>query len=143
MLYVIGEACRDDQEKVESPAIKYLGWIDHDLIDDYISQFDAALIPSRQEGFGLVAAEAMRNAKPVIASRAGALPELIKDGENGYVFDLADYKTRLPEILNNLNKDTLASLGQNARQSYEKNFTDTRFADDILQCYRDVLAAAA
>lgn len=46
---------------------------------------DVFVFPSRLEGFGLVAVEAMACAKPVVASRAGALPEVVADGETGLV----------------------------------------------------------
>lgn len=51
--------------------VESIGWINHDEIDSYYSLFDAVIIPSRWEGFGLVAIEAMKNAKAIIVSNRG------------------------------------------------------------------------
>ena len=46
--------------------VESIGWINHDEIDSYYSLFDAVIIPSRWEGFGLVAIEAMKMLKPLL-----------------------------------------------------------------------------
>jgi glycosyltransferase involved in cell wall biosynthesis len=54
-------------------------------IVDYLSASDVLLLPSDQESFGLAALEAMACEVPVIASRVGGLPEVVTDGETGYL----------------------------------------------------------
>ena len=44
---------------------------------------DIVLVPSRKEGFGLVAVNAMALHRPVVATNVGGLPEIVKDGETG------------------------------------------------------------
>jgi glycosyltransferase involved in cell wall biosynthesis len=48
---------------------------------------DAFIFPSRTETLGLVLLEAMAAGCPVIAARAGGIPDIVTDGENGYLFD--------------------------------------------------------
>jgi N-acetyl-alpha-D-glucosaminyl L-malate synthase BshA len=55
-----------------------------------LSLADVLLLPSAQESFGLVALEAMSCGKPVISSNAGGLPEVVKDGETGFVLPIGD-----------------------------------------------------
>jgi N-acetyl-alpha-D-glucosaminyl L-malate synthase BshA len=55
-----------------------------------LSMADVMLLPSAQESFGLVALEAMACGKPVISSNAGGLPEVVKDGETGFVLPIGD-----------------------------------------------------
>ena len=87
-LYVIGTSVLDNSLPKNTETVTYLGWVDNKDIDAYYQACDAVIMPSRWEGFGLVAIEAMRNSKPVIASNMGALPELIKNNINGYIFDI-------------------------------------------------------
>ena len=61
----------------------------HEIPGIYAS-CDAWLFGSRQEGFGLPLLEAMACRCPVVATRAGAAPDLIEEGVNGYVVDLED-----------------------------------------------------
>ena len=60
-----------------------LGWQSREVIRRQMQQCDLVVVPSRWEGFGLVAAEAMRAGRAVVATRVGGLPELIVDGRTG------------------------------------------------------------
>jgi glycosyltransferase involved in cell wall biosynthesis len=129
-LYVLGAASRDGKPDHLnlSTNIHLCGWVDHALIDSYIKLFDAIIVPSRHEGFGLVVLEAMRNARPALVSDAGGLPELIDHGHNGYVFK---NKKDLSNILQNLEKKRLRLMGANSYSRYQKRYTASRFAEDI------------
>lgn len=59
-------------------------------IVDYLSAADVLLLPSEQESFGLAALEAMACEVPVIASRVGGLPEVVSDGDTGFLSDVGD-----------------------------------------------------
>ena len=133
-LYVIGTSVLDNNLPKSTEYVTYLGWVDNKDIDVYYQTCDAVIMPSRWEGFGLVAVEAMRNLKPVIASNVGALPELIKNNTNGYIFDIKNDK-KLKEILLNINKNELQNLGKQARQIYLKKFTDSIFIKNIYKLY--------
>src|SRR6185503_13197362 len=54
-------------------------------IADYLSAADVLLLPSEQESFGLAALEAMACEVPVVASRVGGIPEVVTDGETGFL----------------------------------------------------------
>ncbi|MCD6452487.1 MAG: glycosyltransferase [Acidobacteria bacterium] len=70
-------------------------------IDEIFAKIDVLLIPSLLETYSFTAREALARGVPVIASRTGALPELIREGENGFLFAPGDVKelTRLIERL--------------------------------------------
>lgn len=79
-------------------------------------------MPSCWEDFGLVGVEAMKYGKPIIVCNRGALPELVKDGGNGYIFDF-EHPESLIRILDKLGKKELCRMGQKAElfflQRYE------------------------
>ena len=59
-------------------------------IEEHMEYFDAFILPSKNEALGSTIVDMMELGKPVIASNVGGIPELITDGENGYLFDPND-----------------------------------------------------
>ncbi len=136
-LYVIGQSVISEQKFTIPNGVHQLGWINNSLIDQYYASCDAIIVPSRWEGFGLVAVEAMKNKKAVIASNRGALPEIVIDGYNGFIFDI-DKKEELFELLNRLKKEKLVEMGMNGYKLYKDNFTDDLLNDKILNLYKSL-----
>jgi glycosyltransferase involved in cell wall biosynthesis len=70
-----------------------------------------------EEVFGWMIAEAMAHGKPVVATRAGGIPELVRDQESGYLVEREDIKTMSARILTLLNDEVLrkrmGGLGKN------------------------------
>jgi glycosyltransferase involved in cell wall biosynthesis len=103
------------------PNLHPLGWVSNGDIDRYIRSFHAVIMPSRWEGFGLVALEAMRNGRAVLASRTGGLQELVIDGANGRLFDPED-REALIQMLCGLNHRELARMGDVAGAIFRTAF---------------------
>jgi glycosyltransferase involved in cell wall biosynthesis len=61
---------------------------------DALAEMDVLLLPSIGEGFGLVLIEAMASGVPVIASAAGAIPEIVRNGENGLLVPVSPNDSR-------------------------------------------------
>lgn len=64
------------------------GWVDDPM--NYVELFDVACLLSRWEGFGLVLPEYMMAGKPIVASRVDAIPNIVKNGENGLLVEVDD-----------------------------------------------------
>ncbi len=76
----------NSSRRVKLPNLLHnLGKIDSTDIHSVYQNMDLLLFPSFREGFGLVVAEAMACAKPVVASRCSSLPELIDERQGGYL----------------------------------------------------------
>src|SRR5260370_37796872 len=56
----------------------------------YLGSCDALVLTSRLDGRPMIVLEALATGVPVVASRVGAIPELITDGVNGYICDVGD-----------------------------------------------------
>ncbi|MDL5039744.1 glycosyltransferase [Heyndrickxia coagulans] len=133
-LNVIGSSVLSNNSRLSTAGnVVFLGWIDNDEIDEYYQSCDAVIVPSRWEGFGLVAVEAMKNKKPVIVSNRGALPEVV-NRETGYIFDL-DNMNSLKKILDNINKEELTRKGYNAYYRYCNLFTSDIMNKKIISQY--------
>ena len=68
--------------------VQVTGWVEDPM--PYIKLFDQAMLLSRWEGFGLVLAEYMWAEKPIVATKVDAIPNLIKDEENGLLVEKDD-----------------------------------------------------
>jgi glycosyltransferase involved in cell wall biosynthesis len=108
--------------------IQFVDWIPNFEIDSHIRQLDALIVPSRWEAFSLVALEAMRAGRAVIASRTGGLQELIQEGENGIFVNIDDVE-KMRAVLLSLTKQQLSDLGRQGRKMFESKFMWARCYD--------------
>jgi glycosyltransferase involved in cell wall biosynthesis len=80
--------------------IRYEGEFEHERLADVYGQFNVLIVPSRvHESFSLVAAEAQAFGLPVIASRVGAIPELVDEGKNGLLVPPGDVRALAAAIV--------------------------------------------
>ena len=84
----VGVAREAAQELGVDDRVYFLGR--QERVVELLSQADLFLLPSDRESFGLAALEAMACSVPVIASRTGGLPEVVVEGEAGYLVDPHD-----------------------------------------------------
>lgn len=136
-LFVIGDNVVGDREKipmVNTEKVTFCGWIPHNQLDGYYKSCDAVIMPSRWEAFGLVVVEAMKYGKAVIASDRGALPELVENGENGYIFPF-DSPDTLIHLLSGLDKEKLADMGRKAEKIFQKKYQMERMIEESVRLY--------
>ncbi|MGD0477857.1 MAG: glycosyltransferase family 4 protein [Nitrososphaerales archaeon] len=102
----------------------------------YYAASDLFVLPSSHEPFGLVLLEAMSMCKPVIATRVGGIPEVVKDGENGLLVPPHDAKSLSNAVLRLEADEPLRSrLARNGRATVESQFTLERMAQATRRCY--------
>lgn len=70
--------------------ICFEGWLDHQDVINKLSQSEILLMPSLSEGLPIVGIDALANGLAIIASRVGGLPELVEEGNNGYLIESGD-----------------------------------------------------
>src|SRR6266850_1439162 len=109
-------------------------------IVDYLSVSDVLLLPSEQESFGLAALEAMACEVPVIASRVGGIPEVVTDGETGFLSEVGDLDGMAARGIAVLaDADLRARIGSAAAGQVRARFCVELIVPQYEQCYRDVL----
>ncbi|MDD5541711.1 MAG: N-acetyl-alpha-D-glucosaminyl L-malate synthase BshA [Acidobacteriia bacterium] len=112
-----------------------------EAINEYLGISDLLLLPSDDESFGLVALEAMACEVPVIASKVGGLPEVVRDGVDGYLIpprNVAEMSQRAIEILSDPKLQEL--LGKHGRERAEANFCTSIVIPKYLEYYDRIIA---
>src|SRR5205085_2312378 len=110
-------------------------------IVDYLSASDVLLLPSEQESFGLAALEAMACEVPVVASRVGGVPEVVTDGETGYLSEVGDVEkmgTDAARLL--MNEEMRREMGRRARASAISRYSTDLIIPQYINFYERVLA---
>jgi glycosyltransferase involved in cell wall biosynthesis len=99
------------------------------------------VVPSLYEGFGLPAAEAMACGTPVVATRAGALPEVLAAGGGGILVPPGDAEALAKAIATLLDQPAArAELGARAPARIRDAYSWTRIAERTVEVYREVAA---
>jgi glycosyltransferase involved in cell wall biosynthesis len=120
------------------PGTTFHGWLPRNVVSGIVAAADALVMPSRWEGCPFAALEAMRLAKPVIASRRSPFPEIIQDGQTGMLFDLED-RSQLLRILRDLEKGTLARMGRLAHEEFQRSFRADRMNSELEALYTSLV----
>jgi len=110
-------------------------------IVDYLSVSDVLLLPSEQESFGLAALEAMACEVPVIASRVGGIPEVITDGETGFLSEVGDLDKMAEDAGRLLADEKLRrEIGERARESAISRYRTDVVIPQYISFYEKVIA---
>lgn len=118
--------------------VSFLG--QHTSVEDLLVLGDLFLLPSKTESFGLAALEAMACGTPVVASRAGGLPELVADGESGLLYEPGDVEGMAAGALGILASAELwRRMSESGRRIAETRFSAPTVIGMYEDFYREVL----
>ena len=107
-------------------------------------EFDVFCMSSVMEGLGTSALEAMAMRRPVVATDAGGLAEVVRDGVNGVTAPAGDGKALGGALLRVLQDAPLAArLAAAGRRTVEEEFTAERMVERTVEVYREVLGGKA
>jgi glycosyltransferase involved in cell wall biosynthesis len=120
---------------LDHPLVEFIGEISGREKSDFLGHASAVLFPiDWPEPFGLVMIEAMACGTPVIAFRAGSVPEIMKEGVTGFVVDDVEEAAR---AVQNVVKVDRAGC----RAYFEHRFSAAVMADAYLDVYRDIVVS--
>jgi len=122
-------------------AIEFTGKVEFEEIPRRYAQASVAVVPSLYEGFSFPAGEAMACEVPVVASRAGAIPEVIgTDGRCGVLVEPRSAESLAREIAALLDApDRCRAMGKAGRERVLQHFTWRKAAERHVEVYREVI----
>jgi glycosyltransferase involved in cell wall biosynthesis len=108
----------------------------------FYSAFDAMILPSGNEGTPVSAIESLAAGRPVVATRVGGVPDVVRDGEDGFLVELGDVR-ELAGALERLAEDPelRVRMGEAGRARVLPRYAVQRLVDDVDRLYRSLLAA--
>lgn len=121
--------------------ITRLGSLPSEAVRQEMNRAMALMVPSIcYETFGLVIIEAFASGLPVIASRIGALADLVRDGETGLLFEPGNPQDLVDKMAWALaHPDAMADMGRKAHAQYEAEFTAERNYAQLMAIYEDAI----
>jgi glycosyltransferase involved in cell wall biosynthesis len=121
-------------------AVQFTGFLDKRGIGRWMRNTDIFVLPSHSEGFPFTVLEAMSRGLPVVAARTGALPDMIEDGENGYLIPIRD-PGALAVAIRRLasDGDLRRSMGRNNVRKVRERFDVDVVCEGFDRCYESLL----
>lgn len=121
--------------------VTFVGQVPNEEVLEYMAASDVFVLPSLSEGFPLVILEAMASGLPIVATKVGGLPEIIKEGDNGFLVEPKDSIEIAEKVLLLLQgKELRQRIAKNNRQR-AKDYTWAKVVDSVEQVYQKVVAA--
>lgn len=106
-------------------------------VDRLLPAFDMFVLSSDTEGLPLVLPEAMASGLPVVSTAVGGIPDVVRDGETGFLIDAGDEQD-LRDRMSALAADPVlaAKMGARAREIALAQYSAERMLDDYMELYR-------
>ena len=108
----------------------------------YYRLFDAFLLPSVNEGTPVSAIESLASGTPVVANRVGGVPDVVRDGVDGFLVEPGDVDAAAARLAELAADPALRSrLGESGRARVLERYSVERLVDDVDRLYRSLLAS--
>jgi glycosyltransferase involved in cell wall biosynthesis len=125
---------REIRPLLRDPLVDYIGEIGDDQKADFLGNAIALLFPiDWPEPFGLVMVEALACGTPVIAFKGGSVPEIVRNGQDGYVVETLDQAIEATRRAHLLDRRA-------CRASFEQRFSVRRMAADYVAVFEHLIA---
>ncbi len=118
-------------------SVLFTGYVSEEELINWYRNAELGVIASEAETQGLVVLEQMACGTPVVGADFLAIPETIKEGENGFLFPLNDVNALKEKVLTALDSD-LSEMKKKARETAEKN-TSEIWCDRLLEKYEELI----
>lgn len=118
---------------------RFAGWVSGHAREDLFLECSMFCLPSRSEGMPMSVLESMARGLAVVTTPVGGIPQVIKDGENGFLVNVDDHETLAERILRLLDCPSLKrTLGEAGRSDVRKSFGMAGFARKIMTAYERI-----
>lgn len=142
VLDIVGDGVRFDHYKALAQqldiekSVRFRGFLPHEMMPAEYAAGDLFVFPSRRESFGLVLAEAMASSLPVVSTTAGAIPEVVENGETGILVPPEDPEKLAGAVIHLLDDpEKMKLMGQKGKERVKKHFMWDKVANKVIQFY--------
>ncbi len=127
-----------------SETITFAGGMDQDYISRRLAESDIFLLSSVEEALSVALMEAMASGLPAVATKVGGVPELVRDGEDGYLVRPGD-AAAIADKLDLLVRDPggRMKMGMTGRRIVEEKYDIRKLNEKLVELYRSLLAGDA
>ncbi len=117
--------------------VEFAGRVPHERVQDYMNQAEVFVLPSLSEGFPVTILEAMACGLPIVATQVGGVPDVIKNGVNGYLVKAKDPNETVEALLKLLQDAQLrATISKTNKQKVDE-YSWGRVALALEKIYRE------
>lgn len=123
-------------------SVTFLGW--QQDVRAAMRRWSIYVHPSLEEGLGLSIIEAMAEGLPTIATRVGGIPEVVRDGETGWLVSAGDERAIAERLIELASDDAIRKrMGETARAYAEQRFSSEQFVRGVERIYEEMLTEQA
>jgi N-acetyl-alpha-D-glucosaminyl L-malate synthase BshA len=127
-----------EELKIENN-IKFIGKVANENVPQYMVASDVFVLPSLSEGFPIVSLEAMACELPIVASKVGGLPDIVKNGVNGFLVEPKNPEQIAAKVLLLLGNNALKERISKNNKITIKGYSWERVVDRLELVYRNYL----
>jgi len=110
--------------EIERGAVELTGWVDHDDVPDQLNDLALLVLPSQPtEGLPTTILEALACGTPVLASPVSGVPDVVREGETGFLLDSREPAALRETILGILERNDLDTISANGRDLIEHEYS--------------------
>lgn len=142
-LLIVGNG--PDRDKLETLAqelnlqnrIFFVGNVSNEKIPEYMAKADLFVLPSLSEGFPLVIAEAMASGLPIVTTNVGGLPDIVKNGENGFLVEPKNPEALADKIMLLLNNKNTCKKISNTNKIIIRDYSWSNITEKLERIYNE------
>ncbi len=130
----------DGLTAADKQIIRAAGILDETTKHGLLDEAELLMLPSRTDSFGIVLLEAWAHGKPVVAARAGGIPGVVDEGENGFLVDFGDMQSMKEAVrLLLVDQPLRQRMGEDGRSKVITQYNWEQITDRVLDVYETVL----
>jgi hypothetical protein len=127
-------------DEIAAGDVEMRGWVDHDDVPDELNRLRLVVLPSEAtEGLPTSILEALACGTPVYATPVSGVPDVVREGETGFLMDSTDPEDIRAELLAVIEREGLDTISANGRDLIETEYS----FESAQRRYRDILSTVA
>jgi len=125
--------------EIESGSVELTGWVDHGEVPEVLSRFKLLILPSAPtEGLPTVILESMACSTPVLATPVSGVPDVVRDGETGFLMHDVDDGSIVEDIETILNRSDLKEISEEGKTVIRKEYSFQAAVERYKKSFRSI-----